>query len=68
MKADHTNYCSFLLRIWRVTDPGYGWRVLLENVMTGEQQAFPDIASLIQFIKELTSTERPAQGLARQTE
>lgn len=68
MKIDQTNYCSFLLRMWRVTDDGYCWRVSLENVMTGEQRGFPSIDALIAFLDEMTRAHQRDQDLAQQTE
>lgn len=58
-------YYSFLLRMWQV--PGnreYTWRILLENIHTGEKSGFPDLDGLLAFLSALTIdlTDKPGEG------
>jgi hypothetical protein len=54
IREEATRYCSFLLRCWeargaRPGEPGE-WRFRLECVQTGEKRAFPELATLIEFL------------------
>ena len=56
-QPDDRLYHAFLLRLWRENEKE-GWRVMLENVQSGEKQGFAGISSLIQFIYQQTNTEQ----------
>ena len=42
---------SFLLRIWLSNDDPHGYRMLLEDSMTGERKGFSDILEFTQYLK-----------------
>lgn len=51
MAESERHYRSFLLRLWRAGDGAASeWRVVLEDVITGERHAFTDLASLVRFL------------------
>jgi hypothetical protein len=66
IREEPTRYRSFLLRCWeargvRPEEPGE-WRFRLECVQTGEKRAFPELATLMEFI--LGELERVDPGPA----
>jgi len=44
------NYRAFLLRMWRSSDEN--WRVILENIHTGEQTSFTSLGKLMLFLQQ----------------
>jgi hypothetical protein len=58
MKHIQSEYHSYLLRLWRVKEDGEGWRASLEDVATGEQLGFIDIAALLRYLEELGFTRQ----------
>ena len=51
MKSNTQSYHSYLLRLWY--DPKTSrWRIVIENVHTGEKQGFIEVESLLTYIKE----------------
>ena len=45
-------YLAYLLRLWQVRDKGQvRWRCSTENVHTGEQRGFADLAELYTFLE-----------------
>jgi hypothetical protein len=49
---------SFLLRLWQV--PGaenQGWRVLLEDIRTGEKLGFASLEDLVIYLKQVMAQE-----------
>ena len=46
-------YRSYLLRMWRTQEDGYHWRVLVEEVETGERYGFANLEKLIEFLESL---------------
>ncbi len=54
MISDKTGYRSFLLRLWLMKQNGVRiWRASLENPRTGEQQSFPSLEDLVDFLHDL---------------
>jgi hypothetical protein len=50
MSEGAINY-SFLLRLWQVpTNEEHGWRILLENVQTGERCGFTNPEELLAYL------------------
>jgi hypothetical protein len=45
---------SYLLRIWLSHDDPPGYRMLLENSMTGERKGFSDIADFTRYLLDET--------------
>jgi hypothetical protein len=67
MKHTPSDYHSFLLRLWREKDDGEQWRASLEDVATGEQLGFANLAALLRYLEGLGSTRQEEGMLARQT-
>jgi len=56
-KHSPPSYLSFLLRLYRVHEEGKpGWRVFLEEPISGEQYRFNDLESLFEFLRRATAT------------
>jgi hypothetical protein len=56
--SKHSNYHSYLLRLWRVEDYiGHEWRVSLENVENGEKYGFACLEELIDYLWQITITK-----------
>jgi hypothetical protein len=64
MPEPETTYRSYLLRIWRVQEPGAAWRAMLENVsVPGERHYFKDAETLMAFLlKEEDDPSQNAEG------
>ncbi len=59
MNSKHSNYHSYLLRLWQVHgNEGFGWRASLEDVQTGEMIGFQDLAALVSYLEDQDFTER----------
>jgi hypothetical protein len=56
-KSDwHADYCSFLLRLWRVGQSEQPrWRVLLERVDTHEQRNFASLEEAFEYLQIILS-------------
>jgi hypothetical protein len=50
MSQLHPQYQSYLLRLWR-PDGRTGWRIVVENVNSGERHSFSDLEKLHEFLK-----------------
>jgi hypothetical protein len=62
-------YYSFLLRMWQV--PAYEdftWRILLENIHTGEKSGFSNLEELLVFLGELPNSTNVNSGEGSQSE
>ena len=58
-------YYSYLLRLWQVpTNNEFAWRILLENVRTGEKRGFTSLEELLAYLSQVTSKrfEKSAEG------
>jgi hypothetical protein len=55
---------TYLLRIWR-EDQETDWRVLVQNVRTGEKQGFPDVNALVTFLQGAYHNTNAARSAAR---
>jgi len=54
---------SYLLRLWQVpTDGGYAWRILLENVQTGEKRGFTSLNELLDYLGQVTAENDVPSG------
>lgn len=54
--GEHTDYLSYLLRLWRVDEASGGrgcavWRASLESTHTGERKGFADLEELCGFLR-----------------
>lgn len=55
---EHTDYLSYLLRLWRVDEAPTGaaedviWRASLESPFTGERMSFACLEDLCDFLRE----------------
>lgn len=53
MKAEHSTYHAYLLRLWQTRLDGKAvWRALLECPHTGERQGFTDLQALFAYLAE----------------
>jgi len=60
------SYMSYLLRLWQVaTGRGVEWRASLEEVSTGERQAFAGLDSLLAYLREQTRAGSPPEESGR---
>ncbi len=47
-------YYSYLLRLWQVPEGGsQSWRVLLENIQTGEKCGFNSLEDMVTFLRQV---------------
>lgn len=54
-------YDAYVLRIWR-GDRKEDGRWMLQNIRTGEQLGFPDMAALVQYLDEIYRQGDRADG------
>jgi hypothetical protein len=65
---EHTDYLSYLLRLWRVDEAPTDavadmvWRASLESPFTGERMSFACLEDLCDFLREQTGHTRNASG------
>ena len=60
--VEQTDYFSYLLRLWRVTERGdtlrtgkqTAWRASLQSSRTGEKQGFASLENLFAFLRRQT--------------
>jgi hypothetical protein len=51
-----SDYSSFLLRLWQVpANDEHAWRILLENVQTGEKCGFGNLEELLDYLSQVTA-------------
>lgn len=58
-------YFSYLLRLWQVPVNGrLAWRILLENIQSGEKCGFHNLDELTAYLKLLTidAVKKPGEG------
>ncbi len=49
-------YFSYLLRMWQVpSNKVHTWRILLENIQTGEKHGFTSLEELLSYLSQVTS-------------
>ncbi len=51
MKAQHRNYHSYLLRIWRETTEAE-WRASVQDIASGEFKYFANLVELYHFLEQ----------------
>jgi hypothetical protein len=62
MSKGATNY-SFLLRLWQVpTNEKHDWRILLENVQTGEKRGFAGLEELLAYLSQVIVETNETSG------
>jgi hypothetical protein len=55
MDKEQSDYLSYLLRLWRVSDEEKAvWRASLESPHTGERRGFANLADLFTFLEKET--------------
>jgi len=53
MDKEQSDYLSYLLRLWRVSDEEKAvWRASLESPHTGERRGFANLADLFTFLEQ----------------
>ena len=53
-----SEYYSFLLRIWHLpTDDDRSWRIMLEDVRTGEKYGYANFEDLLAYLQQLSSAQ-----------
>jgi hypothetical protein len=61
--SESPGYVSYLLRLWQTWQGGRPvWRASLQSTSTDEQRGFPDLESLVAFLR--ARVERPQGGPA----
>jgi hypothetical protein len=64
-----SEYYSFLLRLWRVTENGnQEWRASLESVESGEKHGFTSLEELWIYLNQQTVTGNNSLGGERASE
>jgi hypothetical protein len=67
---EHSDYQSYLLRLWRVKEGEEGWRASLESARTGERKGFATLSALFDYVRSQTLVESSecsrAEGDARE--
>jgi hypothetical protein len=56
--SQQSEYQSYLLRLWR-SGKSAAWRILLEQIGSGERWSFPDLESLLVFLQARTDQAMP---------
>ena len=57
-----TNH-SFLLRLWQVpTNDEHDWRILLENIQTGEKCGFANLEEFLAYLSQVTAEANLISG------
>jgi hypothetical protein len=52
-------YISYLLRLWQVpSDEKPTWRIVLENIQSGEISGFGDIKELATYLRQVLEIEQ----------
>jgi hypothetical protein len=54
---EHSDYQSYLLRLWRVKEGEEGWRASLESAQTGERKGFATLGALFEYVRSQTCVE-----------
>ena len=64
--VDGATYYSFLLRMWQVPTNGeHTWRILLENVQTGDKRGFGSLRDLMNYLSQVIVQENSTSGEGR---
>lgn len=62
---DERQYLAYMVRLWTVRRNGDRlWRASVEDVRTGERQAFADVAGLVAFLQAAIAGGPPAAAAA----
>lgn len=54
---EQSDYLSYLLRLWRVSEEETAWRVSLESSHTGERKGFASLDDLFSFLRGQTGRD-----------
>ena len=60
-KSESTDYCAYLLRLWR-NGPERPWRASLQATATGTLHHFADMAHLLAFLQAHTNCDDAPTG------
>lgn len=64
-----SDYNSYLLRLWQVNENEHPvWRIMLENVQTGEKRGFTSPKELLAYLSQMTTEEKLTVSERGQTE
>ena len=67
--SEGATYYSYLLRMWQVPTNGeHAWRILLENVQTGEKRGFASLEELLAYLSQVTTNKDETFGEGSQTD
>lgn len=56
MGTHRPRYLAYLLRLWQVQDrEQFAWRASLQDAHTGECRGFPDLETLLAFLRTETA-------------
>lgn len=61
MEKHESNYRSYLLRLWRDKKTDTLWRVMLQDIETGEQRHFSDLDNAFRFLAKVTNDSDEAK-------
>ncbi len=65
MATSQRQYCSYLLRLWRVGPASAAtWRASLEDTLTGTRRSFSDLPSLLVFLETCLEDDPPEDASA----
>ena len=52
-------YISYLLRLWQVpSDEDHNWRIVLENIQSGEKSVFGNFKELATYLRQVLEVEQ----------
>ena len=58
--GEQSDYQSYLLRLWRVSEGEEDWCVSLESARTGERRGFADLEAMLDFLRQRTALQPSA--------
>ena len=60
MSQEHPEYLAYLLRMWRVQEPGgVTWRASLERPSNGQRLAFTGLEQVFDFLRRQAGETHP---------
>ena len=59
--GEQSDYRSYLLRLWRVSEGQDAWQASLESPHTGERQGFSDLEAMFDFLRRQVAAQ-PGRG------
>lgn len=64
-QGEQSDYQSYLLRLWRVSDGEEEWRASLESAHTGERTGFATLGALFDHVRSLTRVRSSVRSCGR---